>query len=322
MVSPLRVITIATADLCETRRFYQDALGMTCVSAPITAAPGKVLARHWGLEHKSTVDTLIFTRPGLAESAAIRAVAIDPDLPPSRPDYDTRYIGALGLGMPMRDIPGQDAMVRALGYTSTVGVTSMAFPREDGTTYDVGEVHYRAPDNLLVLGVDRGHYIPIGPVDADEGIGGPAYSSLITGDRVRLAAFLENVLGFERRRFCDLEAGGPKDGMRLPGGTWVKFEQWFAPAARTGYLVIMELPGIGIPAPNALGLRSRGIAMWTFETNNIDQVLRKVENVDAPVLSRPKDLYLPGLGSVHTFIVATPDGFPIEICQRSINPDN
>jgi hypothetical protein len=83
------------------------------------------------------------------------------------------------MGVPVNGIPRRDQIVTAFGFGSAVGATSMAFPRADKTTYTVGEIHYMAPDNILVLGVDRDTMRPVGPIDPAIDIGGPSYSSAI-----------------------------------------------------------------------------------------------------------------------------------------------
>ena len=75
-------------------------------------------------------------------------------------------------------MPTRLAEVIKRGFSSTVGITKMNFSRADGSEYTVSEVHYVAPDDTLVLGVDRGGYTQVGPVNPATGIGGVAYSSL------------------------------------------------------------------------------------------------------------------------------------------------
>ena len=165
----------------------------------------------------------------------------------------------------MADIAERDAWVRACGFSSTIGLTTMAFPRVDGSTYDIGEIHWRAPDDLLALGVNRGDLMPIGAAEPETGIGGPSYTSAIVSDIAATGEFLAEVMGFECRRSCELTTG-PGDGMQLPSQTAMQFEQWYVPGATTGYIVLMQLKTNGLPAPARLGPSRRGIAMWSFAT--------------------------------------------------------
>ena len=86
-------------------------------------------------------------------------------------------------------MPTRLAEVIARGFSSTVGITKMNFSRADGE-YTVSEVHYIAPDDTLVLGVDRGGYTQVGPVNPATGIGGVAYSSFMVDSIEQAPVFL------------------------------------------------------------------------------------------------------------------------------------
>lgn len=318
IVSPLSIITVTTGDLDQTRRFYQGALGMTPDVQRITGPAAVALARHWGLEDTETIDLILFTRPGLPQAVTVRAIAVSPALPVSRPGYDAEYVGALGMGLPVKSLPPRNAMVEAMGFTSAVGITSMLFPRADQTSYSIGEVHWLAPDDILVLGVDRAHMRPVGPIDPAIDIGGPSYSSAMTADAEPLATFLAGVLGLEMRRQFTFQTKGPHEGMQLPPGTDVLFQQWFTPGASTGYLVIMHLLNAGKPAPARLGPARRGLSLWSFETDDLGRIAARARKAGAAIRSPETQLDLPDAGPVVAMIIDTPDGFPIEIYQKII----
>jgi hypothetical protein len=103
--------------------------------------------------------------------------------------------------------------------------------------------------------------------------------------------------------------------MRLPVGTRVRFQQWFAPGAHTGYLVIMQLERNRRPAPQPPGLRSRGIGLWSFPTARFDEVQARATRRGVCLLREPVELESPGFGQIRTMVLATPDGFPVEVFQ-------
>lgn len=191
----------------------------------------------------------------------------------------------------------------------------MPFPRADGSTYEIGETHWVAPDEVMVLGVDRAHLQPVGPIDPALDIGGPSYSSALVSDAGAAAAFLDGVLGLELRREFTFESEGPRSGMRLPAGTRVRFQQWFAPGACTGYLVIMQLEQNGRRAPQSLGLQSRGIGLWSFPTARFDEVHARALTRGVRLLRAPAEIESPGFGRVRSMVLATPDDFPVEVFQ-------
>ncbi len=316
IVSPLRIITLATDDLTSTRRFYQGALGMTPSMTQVTGGAAAALIKHWGLPPASSLQVLTFTRPELPEATVVRAIAVPQGTPVMRPDYNAEFTGALGMGVPVSGMEARDAVVTALGFKSAVGITKMDFPRADKTTYTVGEVHYLAPDNILVLSVDRADMRPVGPIDPALGIGGPSYSSALIDDAERAAPFFRDVLGLEMRREFTFQSKGPDGGMRLPAGTDVRFQQWFTPGSRTGYLVIMDLVNAGKRPPAPLGLQRRGIGMWSFETSDLQAIEQRARKAKASILKPAALIDAPGIGRVRSLVIATPDGFPIEVYMR------
>jgi catechol 2,3-dioxygenase-like lactoylglutathione lyase family enzyme len=317
LCSPLRILTITSGDLQATRRFYQGALGLV----PETFVPdddwAAALIEHWGLLPSRPLRIDVFRRPGLDDAFELRVIEVPGALPVMRPHYIGEYIGALGLGFPSDDLEVRDRIVRALGFDSTAGITRMDFSRADGTTYNVGEVHYRAPDEVLVLGVDRGGMTPVSRIDPALGIGGPAYASMIISDVARVAPAFAEVLGYEMRREMTFESGGPSGGMGLQKGARVVFQQWFSPGASAGYLVIMKLLDVDRPAPVPLGPTARGVAMWSFETADVEAAAARAEALGLEIRSAPRAIGLPGIGPAHSLVIATADGFPIEIYART-----
>lgn len=320
LVSPLRAVTIATGDPRATRRFYQGALSMTPAVAELAGAEALALRQHWGMPPGDSLRVTTFGRFGLDDAITVRAVEVPPDTPVLRPGYNSEYLGALGLGFPTADIERRDGVVRAMGFESVVGITRMDFPRADKTTYRVGEVHYRAPDNVLVLGVDRGDMQPVSSVDPALGLGGPAYASMIISDADAVTPIFSRVLGYEMRREFTFASAGPDGGMGLKKGARVRFQQWFTPGSRAGYLVIMDLLDDERPPPLPLGPGGRGVAMWSFATDDLDGAIARAREAGIRVLSGARTVDAPGLGRVRSVVLATADGFPVEIFQPTSAP--
>lgn len=310
---PLAAVTVASGDPARMRRMMQGAFALTPSFERFEGARAGRLADHWGIEPRASIEVTVFKRPEVDDAVTLRVLRVSPSAPIARPNLDCRYLGALGFGLAVSGLRERHAIVEQYGFTARAGVTVMAFPRADGTTYDVGETHWVAPDEFLVLGVDRSDMTPIGSIDSVLGMGGPNYSSALVGDVARTGAFLDQILGLELRREFTFESEGPQGGMGLPKGTRVHFQQWFAPDTRSGYLVIMQLLDNALPAPQALGLRSRGIGMWSFRAADVDLVFQRARLAGVSVLREPGGLTLPGAGEVSAMVIATPDGFPIEI---------
>ena len=315
--SPLHVVTVTTGDPVAMRRLLQGSFALTPAFHAVTGPEAAALVAHWGLPATGQLEIVTFSRPDLPESASLRVIPVPPSMPSSRPGYGAAYPGGLGIGFPVAGLQARERIIEAYGFRSAAGVMAMQFPRADGSLYKVEEGIYEGPDDVLVLGVDRHELRAIGPIDPAIGIGGPAYSSMIVGDAGAIVPLLDDVLGYERRREFVFESRGPAGGLQVPPGTKFRFQQWFAPGASTGYLVVMDPQDAFQPAPAPFGLASRGISMWTFEVPDVDEALARAERAGVAVLRRPATIPLPEGGGVRSLVLATPDGFPIEIIERA-----
>ena len=317
ITSPLAAVSVATGDLETARRFYQGVLGLAPREETLTGPAARRLARHWGLGPTDRLSVTVFSNPYAPGSAMVRVVAVPADTPTGRPDVSSRYIGPLGFGMPMINIEQRKAIVSAFGFESTAGVVSMNFPRADKTTYKVSEIHFRAPDDMLVLGVDRGEQTQIGPIDPALSMGGVAYASFLVEDLETSGAFFRDVLGFELRREMSFRASGPGGGMQdMRAQEVVAFLHWFSPGARTGYLVMMKLLDGGRLERRSNGFATRGIAAWSFKTRDLNTVVRRWRAHSGKTAA----IYageLPGFGRVRAVMLRTPDGMPVEVVERT-----
>ena len=282
----------------------------------MTGSEAAALVAHWGLPPLDRLQIVTFSRPDLAGGASVRVIAVPSSTPSSRPAYGAAYPGGLGIGFPVSGLAARETIVEAYGFRSAAGVMAMQFPRGDGSLYKVEEGIYEGPDDVLLLGVDRHELRAIGAVDPALGIGGPAYSSMIVGDADGIVPLLQDVLGYERRREFVFESRGPAGGLQVPPGTKFRFQQWFAPGAATGYLVVMDPQDAFRPAPAPLGPASRGISMWTFEVPDADAALARAARAGVTILRRPATIPLPEGGRVRSLVLATPDGFPVELIER------
>jgi catechol 2,3-dioxygenase-like lactoylglutathione lyase family enzyme len=315
IVGPLAVVTILTGDPVATRRFYAGAMDMASRSANVQGAEAAAFAATLGLPSTQNLNVTVYFRAGLQGAAQIRVVDVPANTPHARPGHDAQVLGPLSMGFPAFKVEDRAAMLSAYGWPAAAGVTAITLPRGDGGTYSVKEAHFQAPDGVLALGIDRADLRPVGPIDAALDIGGPAYSGIIVSDSKAMDVFLERVLGFEKRRDTVLASSGPAGGLGLPAGTRFTFQQWFAPGASTGYLVVMQHLNAGRPAPQGLGKGARGIAGWGFEARDLPAVLVRAQAHNATVLSPIGQRVVPGFGMRRTLVLATPDGLPIELME-------
>lgn len=248
-------------------------------------------------------SAVAFTR-NIPGAANVRVIAVRNAPAPLRPDYVALKLGGLAMGMPVASQSISEQSFTRAGFTSVVGPTTMTLARTDGSNYKVGEIHYRAPDGVLVLGIDRGAMPPVGPIDPSSGIGGPAYASIVVEDLAGSEKFMRGVLRFEKRRDTVFTSSGSRGGLGLADGQRFVFQQWFAPGSTTGYVILLKM--LERPAAAAHRAPHSGLAMLGFTAASLAAVEARARAGGFHVAARPTRTF-------RSLIVEMPDGFPMEI---------
>ncbi len=311
---PLDSVLITTADLPAAVQFYAHGLAMEVHSAEsLDARAAAVLRSHYGLPGDGPLPMKVLARPGVSGNPKLVLVGVPDVTPLSRPGHDSRLFGPLSLGFAVREIERCEARMSTLGWTAHAGVSILRMANGSGGYYDVKETHYRAPDGVLALAIDRGEMTPVAPLDTRTDTGGPAYTGMMVADAKRSGAFLERVLGLELRRELLMESSGPDGGMGLPAGTQFLFQQWFSPGAKSGYVILMQLMSGARSPEHPSGPTSRGLAAWSFPVADVDMVHARADGAER--LGAPTKLTRPAGGASRACVLAMPEGFRIEVFQ-------
>jgi len=319
-IGSLLMVTHVTADGDATRHFYRDMMAMADASEKaMPAAARAAQCRLWGLGEDTRWSEQLYERPTLREVPRVRVLVMDRAGAAIRPDMDVLIEGGLSVGFAVRNRPEMEQCVargEALGIGTTAGITTIEFRRPDGTPYEALETHFRAPDEVYGLGVGRPEDLPpVGPIEPGQMIGGPAYSAQVVNHADDDIAFYRDVLGFEVRRDVDLTSSGPAGGLGLQAGTVMRFVQLYAAGSSTGYLVMLDFRDAGRPNPATVRPPGRGVAMWTFPTDDLDAVVERCRGFGLRTLGGPVALDSPLLGRHRAATVLTPHGFLIELVE-------
>jgi catechol 2,3-dioxygenase-like lactoylglutathione lyase family enzyme len=191
----------------------------------------------------------------------------------------------------------------------------LTITRPDGSSYVSGEILFRGPEEIYMLAVGRpADMTPVGPIDPESGMGGPAYSAIVVPDAEREIKFYETVLGWEARQNLVLTTSGPAGGLGLDAGAQFRFVQLFAPGATTAYICLLDMLAGARANPVAPRLPNRGLLMWTFGTRAFDQVARRVRDaVSARLCSEPRSGGDPGKRAM---TLLSPAGVMIEVVEH------
>jgi catechol 2,3-dioxygenase-like lactoylglutathione lyase family enzyme len=319
-VGPLLMVTHVTGEPAATRHFYRDMMAMADVSDRAMPADGQAVQRElWGLDAGAGWTEQLYERPGLPQVPRVRVLAMDRPGPVIRPDLDVLLEGGLSVGFAVRNRVEMEQCVargEALGIGTTAGITTIEFRRPDGSPYEALETHFRAPDDVYGLGVGRPQDLPpVGPIEPGRMIGGPAYSAQVVNHADDDVAFYRDLLGFEVRRDVDLTSSGPAGGLGLQAGTVMRFLQLYAAGTETGYLVMLDFRDAGKPQAGTIRPPGRGVAMWTFPTDDLEAVLLRCRAQGIRVHGGPATLDSPLLGAHRAATLLTPHGFLVELVQ-------
>ena len=319
LTGPLHTATFVTNDFESARLFFVDAMGMT-LGRPRTAAPATAAlqSRLWGIPDDIGWRTYLLNRPGAAGNIQVRLMVVDRTTPAVHASWSSQEIGPFSLGFPTTDLEAWDPHIRRTGFGSMNPMERYPVPRPDGTTYTIYETIFTAPEFLHAVGITRGDGMrQLGPIDPDTGNGGPVYSAQIVADSDAVLRFYVDVLGMELRSDREWESAGSKGAMANPDGAKFRFSIVYAKGARWGHLLFVHFRNVatvdvGVPRrpPN------RGLVMWSFPVQDMDDTLRRLRAADTPLFAGPVDYESPALGKARVVTVTDPNGMLIELFER------
>lgn len=318
-IHPLHTVTLCTADLDGTLRFYRDGLGLTA-RGPIELDEATRAAQRelWQIPAEIGWDLYILERPAADDTIQVRVLLLDRETPLIHASWDSRELGPFSMGFPTLELIPWDEELRAMGYESMLPLTQYQVPRADETMYGIHETIFKAPDFVHAVGISRRDGMPqLGPVDPETGRGGPAYSAQMVENSEEVIGFYTDVLGLELRSDRRFKSGGSKGALGVPDGTYFRFAILYAEGARTKQLLFVDyegdlaLPGPGVPPRPP----HRGLAMWTFPVRDLDEMLGRLTEAGIEPVAGPVETTSPTLGHHRALTVLAPNGFLVELFQ-------
>ncbi|MFK7954668.1 MAG: VOC family protein [Lysobacterales bacterium] len=313
LVGPLHTVTYVTAEMDRVDELLAQGYGLTICD---DAAPSLGdAADYLGVDPAVLLQIRGYGKAGDGANVQLRVINVTPERPQVRTSHSGHDLGGVTVSFPMNDLYAHEEVMKRIGVESTIGVKEMTFTSPDGQSYVSAEILYKAPENILLLGVKRPDmFIPVGPIDQGTGLGGAAYSARNVADADRMAEMLETVMGYEIRRDATFDIG-ERSGLLLPEGAKERFVQAFAPGANTGYLVFMDHFDLNRPTAAAQTASSRGVVMWTFTTTNIEEVHRRATAFGLTIVRPPGPSVSPCIKADQSMLVEDSEGFQLEFVQ-------
>ncbi len=314
----LHTATLSTTSLDSITAFYVDGMGMT-INGPIPSTDReKVLQRKlWNIPEKIDWEMYHLSRPSVPGLINVRVLVLDTETPFIHKSHNSRELGPFSLGFPNLNQKKLDTDLRTKGWTSMESLQEGEIPRSDGTTYRYWETIYKAPDFLHAVGIERGDGVPqLAPVDSLTQLGGPGYSAQVITNSDHGLAFYTDVLGLELR--ADRHWKSSENGaLGIEAGVPFRFSIVYAKGSSQNHLLFLDYedgksidPGVPPRIPN------RGMGMWTFETNNMNQVKENATTFGSEIIYETETYKSPIYGEAKVMTLLAPNGFLIEVFQK------
>lgn len=311
LAGPLSGAIVISRDLDGLRRAYVDGVGLQMRGPlPQSTAQSRLQRKLWGWPGDLPYELYTLERTNLPDAIKVLVIVPARDTPVMRKSWDREETGPYALGFPLLDVDALDRRMIGLGLRRTLpAVNHYELQLRDGTPYPITEASYEIPDATRLVLLSRGGGLAQnGSVDATNGVGGPAYSSLIVEDAAAMEDFFCNVLDFERRTSRDWTIFAPR----------FRYVTLHARGARTGNLGLVEYapadrkPGTGIaPRPP-----NRGIAAWSFPVRSLDTVLARAKRHGTTIQSMPIAVDDPRFGRVRIASMLAPNGLLVEVYEK------
>jgi catechol 2,3-dioxygenase-like lactoylglutathione lyase family enzyme len=315
----LHTTTLCTTDLEAVKAFYGDGLGLR-ITGPIELDTGvrEIQRALWGIPEDLGWQLFIMDRPAVPGTVQVRVLVLDRETPSIHTTWDPQEPGPFSMGFPTTDLETWDPELRDKGWTSLMPLSRYQIPRPDGTSYEIQETIFNAPDFMHSVTISRGDGMPqLGPVDPATGRGGPIYSAQIVEGSDEVLEFYVDVLGLELRSDRQFKSSGSKGALGVPDGTEFRFAIVYAHGATFGHLLFLDFQGrLGLPSSGvAWRPPNRGMAMWSFPVRDMDEMLDRLSAAGIEPFSPPVEYESPSLGHHRSVTVLDPSGFMVELFQ-------
>lgn len=314
----LHTATIATVDLVQYIKFYVEAMEMTLEGPlPINKDTKKKQRLLWDIPDHINWDTYHLHRPEVPGLIQIRLLVLHQPTPSIHKSYSSREVGPFSLGFPNGDQYGLDKELKDRGFDTMAPIQVGTIELPTGQSYRYIETIYKAPDFLHAVGIERMDGMPpLSPIDERTKKGGPGYSAMVVPESDKMLSFLTEVLDMELRADRIWEAS-PDGALGIPAGVPFRFALVYAKGTAKNHLLFLDYKDdifeeIEVPPR----IPNRGLGMWTFETQNIEEVFERAMTNKVTIIQESTVYEDPILGKVKVMTMLAPNGFLIEVFQK------
>lgn len=317
LVGYIHTATICTVDLDTYRKFYGEAMMMK-IEGPfdISEEEKKEQRKFWHLPNDLEYDIYHIYREAVPSLIQMRILHLKTPTPKIHNSYNSYELGSFSLGFPTSDAKGMDKRMQDYDVKAMAPMQKGEITRADGIGYYL-ETIYKGPDFLHCVGIERVDYPQLAPCDPDTGFGGPGYSAFVAADSDAELAFYTEVLG-HYTLFDSVWETAEGSALGTGPGVPFRFTGVYAQGAKQNHFLLLEFKdGNAIDTGVQSCLPNQGLGMYTLQTTSIEKVMEKAKTHGTKVLSPIQKMKSPILGEGKACLFETPNGFYIEIFEKS-----
>lgn len=312
----IHTATLCTQDLEGYKHFYGTIMKMQ-FDGPIEMAENEKKAQKvfWNIPDAVEYDLYHCYRASVPSLIQLRILHLKTRTPRIHQSYKSYELGTFSLGFPTSDAKGMDKRMQEYGIQAMAPMQRGDIENPDGSKRYYLETIYQGPDYLHCVGIERVDQPQLAPCDPTDGFGGPGYSAFVAKDSDAEVAFYHKVLGHDILFDSVWEAA--EDGaLGVPSGTPFRFTGIYAHGSKQNHTLFLDFKdgpmidtGVQSCVPN------QGLGMWTFQTSDIEEVMRRAQAQQIQVHSKIQEVSDYILGQGKACLLQTPNGLYIELFQ-------
>jgi len=320
---PLSAVLISVSDITRSISFYRDVIGLNVVEETVLRESD--FAFHWKLPMDTSAKVVCLQGADIPVGRVL-LLQFDPASPEFiRRELHRSFFGLFNINFYVDDMQKAVTTLKKLGYAFWGEPVVQKMSAEVGNPLEVVfEGPDRIPVNLVELPNDggqtrtgRNRLLMDQAGKTDTGFTPVATSSVYSAAKDDTVAFYTHVLGYTmaideimERPESNALLGWPQEGR-----TQIAF---LDPGHLYGKIGIAQPLNFDIADFTEEARPPRlGYFAQSFAVNDLNSTLQRCDDINAPVLSPPSTMKLPGYGNSNTAVVHLPStGSLIELVER------
>ena len=313
-ISGIKFTTIGTNNLERNRELFCDVVGLEVVAEQTFAGPG--VEKLWGLEAGVTARGLLLQKPGI-EGGGVRLLQFAPESGVvAREGAEAWDTGAVKiLDLIVNDHARATELFDARGFRwRSPAPNRYALP--DGS--ETLERHIETDDGVIlgvpqVFGQPRAKWVAA----PDSSLFSEATnSSFLVNDFAASLHFYRDVLGLRVMADLSITSEELQKLIGLPEPVTLRMAFLQGPDTLAGKVGLLNYSGItGRSISRRACPPHRGAIMLTFQTDDIDELERRLRGGGAEIIGAGVELELPPYGARRMLTARAPDGIFLEFFQ-------